>query len=110
MSQSRLSCIWRYILLILAVGLLVFSALEGRYSLMRIYRFRKQRDQIKRDILQLSEENQALRKEIETLRSDPEYIARIAREDLGLAKPGEIIYRYHQLQTHKEKPAQKVTR
>ena len=90
----------KWILPCLAVGLVLLSSFKGPYSIMSIYRFRKQRDRIKSDILQLSEENNLLRQEIEKLRSDPECIARIAREELGLVKPGEIIYRYHHQQIH----------
>lgn len=108
MSLNRARQPARYILLILAFGLLVWSSFWGRYSLVRIYQFRQQRERIRRDIVHIMEENQLLRKEIERLRSDPEYIARIAREDLGLAKPGEIIYRYHHLS--KEKPIPKARR
>ncbi|MCL6582276.1 MAG: septum formation initiator family protein [bacterium] len=108
MSLNRARQPARYILLILAFGLLVWSSFWGRYSLVRIYQFRQQRERIRRDIVHIMEENQLLRKEIERLRSDPEYIARIAREDLGLAKPGEIIYRYHHLS--KGKPIPKARR
>ena len=84
-------------------GLILFSSLSGPYSLLRIYHFRKQRNQIKKDIFQLVEENNLLRQEIQNLRSDPEYISRIAREELGLVKPGEIIYRYYN-DTKRKKP------
>ncbi len=88
-------CFRKWIILCSAVGLVLLSSFKGPYSLWSIYHFRRQRDQIKSDILQLSDENNLLRQEIEKLRSDPECICRIVREELGLVKPGEIIYRYH---------------
>jgi cell division protein FtsB len=88
-------CFRKWIFLGLAVAVVLLSSFKGPYSLWSIYHFRKQRDQIKSDILQLSEENNLLRQEIQKLHSDPECVSRIAREELGLVKPGEIIYRYH---------------
>jgi len=95
-------CFRKWIFPVLAVGLVLYSSFKGPCSLWSIYRFRKQRDQIKNDILQLSEENNLLRQEIQKLHSDPECIARIAREELGLVKQGEIIYRYHHQQIQKQ--------
>lgn len=43
-----------------------------------------------RDIAAIKEENNALLKEIEML-NDPEYLEELARGELGMVKPGEII-------------------
>lgn len=38
--------------------------------------------------------NVQLRKEEQSLRTDPEYVEKVAREKLGLIKPGEVIYKF----------------
>lgn len=38
--------------------------------------------------------NQLLRREEEDLRSNPDYVEKVAREKLGLIKPNEIIYKF----------------
>jgi cell division protein FtsB len=40
----------------------------------------------------LAEQNEALRKEIAALRSDPKALERAAREELNFVKPGEIVF------------------
>jgi cell division protein FtsB len=45
-----------------------------------------------RDVDQLQEQNEQLRKHIEALKGDPAAIEREAREQLHYAKPGEIVY------------------
>ncbi len=40
----------------------------------------------------LSEQNEALRREINALRDDPAALERAAREELGYIKPGEIVF------------------
>jgi cell division protein FtsL len=48
---------------------------------------------VKADLEALSKENAALAQEVKDLNSDPRLIEKIARDDLGLARPGEIIIR-----------------
>lgn len=40
----------------------------------------------------LSDDNTRLRQEVDALRSDPRALERAAREELGLVKPGEIVF------------------
>ncbi len=40
----------------------------------------------------LTEENERLDRQIRRLRNDPQAIERIAREEMKLARPGEVIY------------------
>lgn len=44
------------------------------------------------DIARLQTENARLRAEIESVRKSSYAIERIAREDLGMSKPGEVVY------------------
>ncbi|HWP86141.1 MAG TPA: septum formation initiator family protein [Terriglobia bacterium] len=46
---------------------------------------------LSREIEQLRQQNQSLTQRIHELRSDPEAIEEIAREQLHLARPGEIV-------------------
>ena len=57
---------------------------------------------MKEDILHLINENESLRQEIYELKYSPEIVCQKAREELGLVKPGEIIYRYHTLPSSNE--------
>jgi cell division protein FtsB len=40
---------------------------------------------------QLNKQNALLEQDVQDLKSDPQTIRKIAREELGLAEPGEII-------------------
>ena len=102
MSLKFSTCIWKWVFPAFIV-LVLLSSFGGPHSLIRIYSLRKYRDHIKEDILDLAEKNKLLRKKIQGLRNDPEPIYRIAREELGLVKPGEIIYRYYKIKSL-EKP------
>ncbi len=53
----------------------------------------KQSAEIQREIQHLNRENQKLQNRVHSLKSDPAAIERIAREDMGLARPGEYIFK-----------------
>lgn len=48
--------------------------------------------QLHADIAHLEAENARLRAEIESVKKSTYAVERIAREDLGMSKPGEIVY------------------
>jgi cell division protein FtsB len=50
-------------------------------------------EQIREQIGRINEENKSLADQVNSLKTDPRAIERIAREDMGLARPGELIYR-----------------
>ena len=43
---------------------------------------------------QLKREVEALKRRVERLKNDPHAIERIARDDLGMVRPGELIFQF----------------
>jgi cell division protein FtsB len=84
----------KLILLFLAVFILTLfiSSFNTKGGLLALYRQKLLYDQLKAEIEFLKEENRRLAYEIKALREDPFYIEKIAREELTLAREGEIIY------------------
>ncbi len=41
----------------------------------------------------ISAENQALKTEILLLRGDPQYVEKIARDELGMVRKGDVVYK-----------------
>ena len=79
------------VLLLLAIALIVHNVFsQNGYLASR--RQRKELHTLQQQIQQLKDENQELDKENHALKSDPAAIERMAREQMGLAKPGEKIY------------------
>jgi cell division protein FtsB len=59
------------------------------------------------EIDRLNKENSELSQEVKALKSDPHKIESIARDELGLAKPGEVIIKIpkdQQLKASPQKP------
>ncbi len=80
-------------LIALAFFLLVVHDVFGEHGVLAMHRTKKQAEQIRQEIQRLDEENRMLQDRVKALKSDPRAIERVAREDMGLAKPGELIFK-----------------
>jgi cell division protein FtsB len=78
-------------LVLIAFALTVHEVFGDRgYFALR--RRRAELLEMKEQVRKLQEENQRLEAEIKALKTDPKAIEKVAREQMKLAKPGEIIY------------------
>lgn len=76
------------------LAFILFFTVFGERGLLRIYEMRRERQRIDIKVADLRLENQKLRLSIEALRSDRHQLEKIARKELGLVKPNEIIYQF----------------
>lgn len=78
-------------------GLLLILSLFtifGDRGIFHLWRLRGEKEHLDEKNFILLRENEALRERIRRLRHDDFYLEKIAREELGLARPGEIVYRF----------------
>ena len=79
------------VLVLFSIALIVHNVFsQNGYLASR--RQQKELHTLQQKIQQLKQENEQLDKENRALKSDPAAIERWAREQMGLAKPGEKIY------------------
>jgi cell division protein FtsB len=97
MSRINLQMsLWRrhlWKILGLALAAVVIHDVFGSHGFLAMRRTQKQIDQLQAEIERLNQENQALSDHVNDLKTDPKTIERIAREEMGLARPGEMIFR-----------------
>jgi cell division protein FtsB len=79
------------------LGLALFALLVhdifGAHGFIAMRRTQKEIEQIREQIGKLNSDNKSLSSQVNSLKTDPKAIERIAREEMGLARPGEIIYK-----------------
>lgn len=63
----------------------------GGQSLARVWQMKHEVESLEREVGTLRAETGRLSELVSRLRTDPDYIERVAREDLGLVKPGERV-------------------
>ena len=80
----------RPLLGIIVVVLLVHDVF-GTHGFLAMHRKQMEIRKVSAELDRLNKENASLEKDITDLKTDPQTIRKIAREELGLAQPGEII-------------------
>jgi cell division protein FtsB len=76
-----------------ALALLLLQDIFGTHGLIAMRRSQQEAAQVQREIDQINAENRQLQGRVKALKSDPATIERIAREEMGLARPGEYIFK-----------------
>src|SRR5271170_1733898 len=76
-----------------ALGLLLMQDVFGAHGLIAMRRSMREAAQVQREIDLMNEENRQLEQRVKSLKSDPAAVERIAREEMGLARPGEYIFK-----------------
>ena len=79
------------------LGLALFALLVhdvfGPHGFIAMRRTQKEIEQIREQIGKVNEENKSLTEQVNSLKTDPKSVERIAREEMGLARPGELIFK-----------------
>ncbi len=93
------------------LGLLLFALVVhdifGTHGYLAMRRTQQEIKKVNANIERLNKENVQLEDEVKALKSDPHKIEKIARDELGLAKPGEVIIKIPQSQQLPQDPASK---
>jgi cell division protein FtsB len=77
----------------IALFALLIHDIFGPHGFIAMRRTQKEIDQIREQIVKMNDENKSLTDQVTSLKSDPQSIERIAREEMGLARPGEMIFK-----------------
>ena len=88
-----------------ALAVLIGTAVGDR-GYMEMRRRRDAYAQMQREVAQLQAENRSLQTDISALKTDPYVIEKLAREKLGYARPGEVIYLFPPPAPPPPRPAQ----
>jgi cell division protein FtsB len=108
--QDKWSVWWaqygRAVLGICVFGLFLHD-IFGTHGYLAMRRTKQDIERVQGEIARLHQENAELSEEVKALKTDPHKIESIARDELGLAKPGEVIIKIpkdQQLKTSGQKP------
>jgi cell division protein FtsB len=81
---------------IIALIALVVGSFFGDRGFLRMVAQRERTESLRLEIDELRGENGRLAAEIAALKSDPRAVEKLAREELGLARPGETVFLVHE--------------
>ena len=76
------------------IVLLLIHAVVGERGAIHLWRLQGEKGKLDEQNYRLQKDNEAMREKIARLRSDNYFLEKIAREELNLVRPGEVIYRF----------------
>src|SRR5260370_28687787 len=94
-------------LLCLLVLVLVVHDIFGDHGYLAMRRTQQEIEKVTKGLDQLNKENSELEQEVRELKTDPRKIEKIARDELGLARPGEVIIKIPRSQRLPQDPIAK---
>jgi cell division protein FtsL len=106
-ANEKVQSLWRRHgrgLLGLLVVLLFVHDIFGTHGFLAMRRTQQEIKKVNVELEQLNKENLQLEKEVVELKTDPHKIESIARDELGLARHGEIIIKIPQSQQLPQDP------
>ena len=88
MTPQRLVRLAVYLVIAVVVGLVFFNEIS------KVYFLKDENKRIEKRIEDLNAQNDAYRQEIKSIEQDQEYLEKILREELGMIKDKEKIFRF----------------
>ena len=85
---------WPLYFLASLIVLLSLVTVIGERGALHLWRLRGERSRLDEQNYRLQKENEALRQRIYRIRNDDDYLEKLAREELNLVRPGEVVYRF----------------
>ncbi len=85
-----------YTIVILSLIYFVITFTFGDAGFLRYRELKAKRNQLAGEIQSLEARNTSLKSELKLLKENPFYLEKYAREDFGMAKPDEYVFKYDQ--------------
>jgi cell division protein FtsL len=98
-KETKFAILWAQYgraLLALCVFTLLLHDIFGAHGFLAMRRTKLEITRVQGEISRLNKENVELSDEVKSLKTDPHKIESIARDELGLAKPGDVIIKLPQ--------------
>jgi cell division protein FtsB len=78
------------VVVLIALGL----ALYGSSSLVRLLQMRAEMEAMEKDVATLRQQTEQLSATVHRLRTDPSFVEKLAREDLGFVREGDTVLKF----------------
>jgi cell division protein FtsB len=100
-SRLRLPQSWPVYLIGSLIVLLSLVTIVGERGALHLWRLLGEKNRLDVQNYRLQRENEALRQRILRIRNDNHFLEKLAREELNMIRPGEVIYRFPAKELHR---------
>jgi len=93
----------QFLLLIFFIFLIAYWTIFGDNGILKLRKIEQENEKVKVASEKIKAENERLKKEIKLHQEDRKYVEKVAREELGMTRQDEIIYKKKQDDGKEEK-------
>lgn len=97
--RLRLPQRWPIYLLSTLIILISLVTVVGERGAIHLLRLRDEKSRLDEQNYRLQKENETLRQRIWRIRNDNRYLEKLAREELNMVRPGDVVYRFGRSET-----------
>lgn len=90
---------WPIYLFSALIILIALDTMVGERGALHLWRLRGEKNRLDEQNFRMQKENEALRERVYRLRNDDAFLEKLAREELNLVRPGEVVYRFPNRET-----------
>lgn len=101
MRLPQLSPRWPLYLLGALILMLSLVTVVGERGALHLWRLGAEKRQLDEQNYRLQRDNEALRQKIAAVRHDDHYLEKLAREELNMVRPGEVVFRFSKADTRR---------
>ncbi len=94
--RFRITVPQRWPIYVFGALIVVFSlvTIVGKHGALHLWRLRGEKDRLDEQNFRMQKENAILRQRVYRIRNDDAFLEKLAREELNLVRPGEVVYRF----------------
>lgn len=82
--------------MVIVIGIISLSLYLFAREMTQVYALNQENEKVKVESLKLEKANNELMKKIELIQSDDTYKEKVIRQELGMIKKGEKVYRFQE--------------
>jgi cell division protein FtsB len=94
LSRLRLPQRWLIYLLATLIVSLSLVTIVGERGVLYLWRLHGEKNRLDVQNFHLQRENETLRQRLFRIRNDDDFLEKLAREELNMVRPGEVVYRF----------------
>jgi cell division protein FtsB len=94
--MKKLKAKIQVLLLIFFIFLIAYWTIFGDNGIFKLRKIEQENEKVKAASEKIKTENERLKKEIKLLQGDGKYVEKVAREELGMTRKDEIIFKKKQ--------------
>ncbi len=76
---------------VILISLIVIFSIEG---IVKVYKLKAAKIKLADNLISLKKDNTKIRRQIYDLKHNKQYISELARQELGMIKKGEIVFKF----------------